>query len=379
MSAPIEQLWDMAVGSRWFSGRAGTPVSVEPGPNLEASSGEHYEGQFLVVEFPDGHRERYFVPLRTDGDAVCDACESAGGFAELLAAEAPGFERLRDVPLGLEAKRYGGEQSNTSVFFGDQLMMKVFRRIEPGINVDVELHRALAGTGLAAELYGVWSHDGSDLAIFLEALRDPEDGYVLACRYARDGESFGGHARALGEALAAVHAALADRLPTGTVDGDALAAEFERRLDEVCAEVEEVRPLRDSALETLRKVRGLTLPAQRIHGDCHLGQVLLSEGRWRYVDFEGEPLKTLEQRRELDSPLRDVAGMLRSFEYAAAAEEAGDDWPAECRREFLAGYGLSDGQEAVLDAYEVDKAAYETVYESRYRPHLLSVPLSRLR
>ena len=202
---------------------------------------------------------------------------------------------------------------------------------------------------------------------------------MLASEHARRGESFGAHARALGEALAAVHAALADRLPTGALDGDAMATEFERRLDAVCAEVGEVRDHREAVTRSLRSVAGRRLPAQRIHGDCHLGQVLLSGGTWRYVDFEGEPLKTLEQRREPDSPLRDVAGMLRSFDYAAAEGDASPEWLSECRSQFLSGYGIDQaGADAVLGAYETDKAAYEAVYEARYRPHLLRVPLTRL-
>ena len=176
-----------------------------------------------------------------------------------------------------------------------------------------------------------------------------------------------------------MHAALAERLPTGEVDGDQLAADFERRLDEVVAEVPQVAEHRDAALAALRRMAGRRLRAQRIHGDCHLGQVLLSRGQWRYVDFEGEPLKTLAERRLPDSPLRDVAGMLRSFDYAAAAGNAPTQWLDECRTSFLTGYGLDpNAPDEVLEAYEVDKAAYETVYESRYRPHLLRVPLTRL-
>ena len=195
----LERLWELALDSRWFSGRAGTPLRVDEGPALTAPRGEQYRSLFLVVGFDDGHEERFFVPLRVDGDEPIDATDSASGLLDLLRTEAPGFERLSAIPDGLPARRYAGEQSNTSVFFGDQLLMKVFRRVEPGTNVDVELHRALAGTGLAAELFGVWSHDGEDLAIFLESLAEPTDGYVLACDFAERGESFASHARHLGK------------------------------------------------------------------------------------------------------------------------------------------------------------------------------------
>lgn len=369
-------LWDMALSSRWFSGREGRLESVEVSP--WAASG--LRPAFLNVTFDDGHAERFFIPLSyRQGTDPVDATDDGRVLLDALRSEAPGFEKLRDIPEGLPAKRYTGEQSNTSVFYGTDLLAKVFRRIEPGENVDVELHRALAGTGVVAELYGVWSADGADLAVFLETLHDPTDGYVLACEYARDGRDFTDHARALGAALATVHRVLAERLPTATINGQDLLDECLQRFDAAMAEIPALNEYADAAKAAFSRIPASDLPAQRIHGDCHLGQVLLSEGRWRYVDFEGEPLKSLEERRKPDSPLRDVAGMLRSFGYAAAAGDAPDAWLHECRRAFLDGYGLADGEDdPVLAAYETDKAAYETQYESRYRPEMLRVPLSYL-
>lgn len=369
------RLWDLAVASRWFSGRAGRPVDVELGP----WAGPDLRPAILVVEFDDGHRERFHVPLLygDDGEPF-DACDRGEAMLRALADGAPGFERYReDVPSDLPARRYTGEQSNTSVFFGDELLVKVFRRLEPGRSVDVELHHALAGTGVVAELYGAWVWEGTDIAVFLEALHQPVDGYVLASQYAREGRDFTDHAHALGEALATVHRVLAERLGGSTIDGAALAADCRARFAAVVGEVPEVRPFAAAADEAFARISHDTLPAQRVHGDCHLGQVLLSEGSWRYVDFEGEPLKSMEERRRPDSPLRDVAGMLRSFAYARAAGGASHEWLAACRAAFLAGYGLpADGSDPVLDAYETDKAGYEAVYEARFRPELLGVPLA---
>ncbi|WP_297108095.1 phosphotransferase [Tessaracoccus sp.] len=283
------------------------------------------------------------------------------------------------MPPAGPARRFAGEQSNTNVFFGDQILMKLFRRIEPGENVDVELHRALAGTGVVAELYGTWTVDGADYAVFVEALRRPEDGYDLAKGYAARGEDFTAHARALGAALAVVHRTLAERLPTSTISGTALSADCVRRFAEVAAAYPEAAPFADAVTRAVGHVPEGPLPAQRVHGDCHLGQVLLTAGRWVYVDFEGEPLKPLAERRLPDSPLRDVAGMLRSFGYAAAAGPAPSGWLEACRRAFLEGYGLdADTPNPVLDAYEIDKAGYEVAYESRYRPHLVQVPIDFL-
>ena len=371
------RLWELALPQRWFSGRDGAPLGVDLGDPLADGA---LRPALLSVGFPDGRVERYLIPL-LDGK---DACDDAGVLLDLLRAGAPGFVALREVPEAGPARRFAGEQSNTNVFFGDQVLMKLFRRIEPGENVDVELHRALAGTGVVAELYGTWTVDGADYAVFVEALEDPADGYDLAKDFAARGEGFTSHARALGRALAVVHHTLADRLPTATISGTELADGCRRRFAEVAAAHPAAAPFAAAVSRAVERIPPGPLPAQRIHGDCHLGQVLLTEpgsaeGRWVYVDFEGEPLKPLEERRLPDSPLRDVAGMLRSFGYAAAAGGAPSGWLESCRRAFLEGYGLDpDAPNPVLDAYEIDKAGYEVAYESLYRPHLVQVPIDFL-
>lgn len=376
-----QTLWTLAEGQRWFSGRAGRPVGVElgdwaqlpdPGPGLRPA--------FLVVAFDDGHEERYLIPLLFDGDDdPVDACDHGAILLDLLRRQAPGFELLHAVEGDLPARRFTGEQSNTSIFYGSELLAKVFRRIEPGSNVDVELHRVLRGSGVVAELYGSWSVDGTDLAVFLEALPHPTDGYVLASEYASAGRDFSAEAHALGEALATVHRVLADKLGSGTVPGAEVAAGFRARFAEVERGFPEVRPFAGAVDAVFDRVADADVPVQRVHGDCHLGQVLLTGGRWIYVDFEGEPLKSLAERRLADSPLRDVAGMLRSFGYAQVAGDADERWLTRCRRAFLTGYGLDpDAPDPLLAGYETDKAGYEVTYESRYRPDLVRVPLDFL-
>ncbi|WP_158600660.1 phosphotransferase [Tessaracoccus antarcticus] len=398
----LPALWQLAQGARWFAGRSrgGRPEGVTLGRWLTpASSGVGIRSAVLEVLFDSGERERYHVPLtyrpvseavapelaRADVDGsefsvgeLCDDPAAASLLLDLLRDGAPGFESFGEIPTGLVARRFTGEQSNTSLFFGTSLVCKVFRRLEEGSNVDVELHRALAGTGSVAEIHGVWSDGDVDLAIITEALAQPEDGYDLACEHARRSSSFDDHAHALGATLAAVHETLAERLGTESRQAPALRATLERRFVAAAAEAPEVGPYRDAIASTWGALPE-TFPTQRIHGDCHLGQVLLSAGHWRYVDFEGEPLKTLEERREPDSRWRDVAGMLRSFDYAAAAGEATAAWLAGTRQAFLAGYGLPDGQErALLAAFEADKAVYEVIYERRNRPHLIHVPIDSL-
>ncbi len=395
-------LWQLALNARWFSGRSrgGTLEQVELCDWLvQPTTGVGVRSAIMDVTFQNGARERYHVPLvyrpaheavapelvstRRDGEEfsigeLCDDPAAAGLLLSLLADEAPGFQRWGDVPRHMEARRFTGEQSNTSLFFGDVLMCKVFRRLEDGPNVDVELHAALAGTGAVAEIHGAWRSGDTDLAIFTEALRDPVDGFDLATKHARDDVAFTEQARGLGATLAHVHARLAERLPTSSTHGATLADTFSRRFESAAEEAPEIVGYREAVRGTWSALPA-TLETQRIHGDCHLGQVLLSEGEWRYVDFEGEPLKTLDERREPDSRWRDVAGMLRSFDYAAAAGEASGAWLTQCRAAFLAGYGKPTTDEAaLLSAFEADKAVYEVIYERRNRPHLIQVPIDSL-
>jgi maltokinase len=123
-----------------------------------------------------------------------------------------------------------------------------------------------------------------------------------------------------------------------------------------------------------------TLDTQRVHGDFHLGQTLHTPSGWKIIDFEGEPAKTITERRLPDSVWRDVAGMLRSFDYAAASVPGPDSqaWAAQCRAAFLRGYvdgELDEPEQSVLRAYEADKAIYEVVYEMRNRPDWIGIPL----
>jgi maltokinase len=136
--------------------------------------------------------------------------------------------------------------------------------------------------------------------------------------------------------------------------------------------------------ELISRTRALSpLPArQRVHGDLHLGQVLRSAGSWFVIDFEGEPLAPVAVRVRPDLALRDVAGMLRSFDYAAAVGQAAPGWSDAARSAFLAGYeaesaDLDPGTRVhLLRVLELDKALYEAVYEARNRPDWVGIPLA---
>ncbi len=348
-------------------------------------------------------------------------------------ASGDGWEFYRDptataLPPGGPSLVVSAEQSNTSLIFGATAIMKSFRRISPGLNPDIEIHTALASQGsthIAAPLgwlQGRWqlptdgdpADDGAvvSLAMLQVFLRDATEGWELAKTSVRDlyaeadlhadevGGDFAGESARLGSATAEVHSALAQALPTGTLDPKqraALADDMRERLARAAVEIDALAPYVERLRAAFDDVRALPddVPVQRIHGDYHLGQVMRTLDGWRLLDFEGEPARSLEERRGLDSPLKDVAGMLRSFDYAARqllADHPGDtqreyratEWADRNRDFFCRGYAESSGRDprddaVLLRAYETDKAVYEVVYEARNRPTWLGIPLSAIR
>lgn len=325
------------------------------------------------------------------------------------------------LPVGTTGRVLGAEQSNSSVVLGEELLLKVFRRVSPGVSPDLELHLALGGAGCAAVApVRAWVEtqlggETTTLAMAQDFASNSADGWEMALTSVRDlfaeadlhagevGTDFAGEASRIGAAVAEVHHCLAAELGTAErTSGAELAAGMGARLDEaltVVPALAEVEPaLRALHAEAAAAVDdGTAGPVQRVHGDLHLGQVLRTPYRWLVIDFEGEPATPLAARRVLDSPLRDVAGMLRSFDYAAHQQllEGGGDpspqlafrareWAARNVEAFCDGYAEVAGTDprahaALLKAYVVDKAVYECVYEARNRPHWLDIPLRAIR
>ncbi|MEU4304313.1 maltokinase N-terminal cap-like domain-containing protein [Streptomyces rochei] len=312
------------------------------------------------------------------------------------------FEREgeREIRTGLVPRLMTAEQSNSSVVYGDTFILKLLRRIVPGVNPDLELPLALAREGcprvpapagwLVADLSGrTWV-----LGVLQPFVQGATDGWDLALRELAKGEDFVAEARALGRATAEVHTALARALPTVTLGHGQirqLADGMIERLEEAARAVPLLRPyappLRTAftALGDLA-AEGRTWTAQRVHGDLHLGQCLRSpSGQWSLIDFEGEPAKPLAERRMPQPPVRDVAGMLRSFDYAAhSASAPAPGWAESCRAAYCTGYAEAGGQDprtdpVMLRACETDKAVYEVLYEARHRPDWLTVPLAAVR
>jgi maltokinase len=326
-------------------------------------------------------------------------------------------ERPEDIPVDEPSLVLTGEQSNTSMVFGDVAIMKVFRRLHPGINPDIEVQAALSKLGarhvprLLAAAEADLDGEASSLAMLGEFMTTATDGWELAKTSVRDlmaeadlhadeaGGDFAAEAGRLGEAVAEVHADLATAFGTREASADELIERVEgmharlARATEVVPELGEVAPALAAAYDAVREL-GESVTVQRIHGDLHLGQALRTVTRWVLIDFEGEPMAAMEARRAFDSPLRDVAGMLRSFEYAghhrvietgfdAQLSYRAGEWSTRNRDAFLTGYTTAAGADprahaVLLRAFEADKAVYEAVYEARNRPNWLPIPLASL-
>jgi maltokinase len=316
-----------------------------------------------------------------------------------------------DTSAPLVSRVLTGEQSNTSIIYEADaaaavpVILKLFRAIHDGQNPDVVLQTALAAAGSEAvprpvgNVLAEWDDRGQPtgrarghLAFAQEFLPGAEDAWRVALSAAEHDVDFSAEAHALGVATAGVHATLAATLATqvaSQADIDAVVQGMHGRLASAIAEVPELAGHAAAIEAVFATAAHADWPAQqRIHGDLHLGQVLAVPGRgWVLVDFEGEPLRPMRERSQLDSPMRDVAGMLRSFDYVAGSiVVAGGDaneWAALARAAFERGYSEASGcdlveNRALVEAFEIDKALYETVYEARNRPDWLRIPVEAI-
>jgi maltokinase len=447
---------------RWFAGKGQSLRDLAIVADTELVSGDP-ELRHLIVAVSHGTAVDYYqvlvglrrrLPARLkharigpsgDGRQAYDALHDADLTKPLLAGIAAGSEigslRMRAIPgarfdAGRDSLVLGSEQSNTSLVYGEESILKVFRRLSPGPNPDLEVTTALArlGSPQVAEPLG-WIEtrlEGvpTSLAILSRYLRLATDGWTIAATSVRDlyaavgdasdrdqndrsaegspadrvraadaGGDFAGEARRLGIATAQVHADLAAAFGTDELGTDAageLTERMYRKLDLAVAAVPELAKHVDmisDAFSELAKLSG-PFPVQRVHGDYHLGQVLRTETGWVVLDFEGEPATPLAQRRARSSPLRDVAGMLRSFDYAArhqlighpgqaALSDVARDWVRRNASAFCVGYAEAGGLDPVanqvlLRALQLDKAVYEVLYEARHRPSWLPIPLDSL-
>jgi maltokinase len=445
------------VKQRWFAGKGRTVHDLAVVADTEIIPGDPGLRQLLVTvshgttsdcyQLYLGQRARLPARLRHarigswDGQQLYDGLHDSDLTRTLLDAivagrtvgglrftQIPGADLswADGTPGGLDSLVLTGEQSNTSLVFGEAAIFKVFRRVAPGPNPDLEVAAALADLGSThiAEPYG-WVEtriDGATtiLGILSRYLRAASDGWSLAATSVRDlyalhgagelgpaaagvageaGGDFAGESERLGVATAQVHQDLAEAFGTSELEPEALrdlAEQMFRRLDMAIAAVPELSGYADKIGAAYSRLAKLDepVPAQRVHGDYHLGQVMRTQTGWVVLDFEGEPASPLAQRRARSSPLRDVAGMLRSFDYAARHQlvshperaslvPVASDWVRRNVEAFCAGYAAAGGLDperngVLLTALLLDKAVYEVIYEARNRPNWLSIPLESI-
>ena len=457
MSDVLDLLADWLPNQRWYPGSAPKlellgsyeldPVVEDAGLRLitvaivaDAATRATWQVP-LVIRDVDAPLEAlgYIGAVREHGDraALVDGCHDqafARALLELIGDErelvGAGAAEVRVYGQSMPGARVGrfvrsrvlqGEQSNTSIICEHEgegaapLIVKVFRRLSDGDNPDVTLQTALAAAGSLrvpptfGQVAGVWMQDGAQLSGHLafaqEFFTGVEDAWRVALRAAEGGEDFTDLARSLGDATAEVHAVLRRVMPSveaGDDDIDAAVRQMWHRYETARAEVPELAEVAPAVERVYAAAASARWPRlQRIHGDYHLGQVLAVPDRgWVLLDFEGEPLRPLAERNAPDVPLRDVAGMLRSFDYVAGAlavqtgREDARGWAEAARTAFIDGYetrlsaeDASDGVEAVenadsaavLAAYELDKAIYEAIYEARHRPQWIGIPVAAIR
>jgi len=438
-------LRDWLPAQRWYGGKGTAITAVRVDSETRLPGDTDVRVTLLEVDSADGGTERYqlVVGRRTDaleprlehavigevdGAVAYDAVHDHDAMAALLSLLAAGgdleplhFTNAGEVDPAWTSRVMSAEQSNTSVVFGDAVILKLFRRLQPGANPDIEITKALADAGSTHVASPVAWYDGrlagetTTLGLLQVFLKGASDGWATATASVRDlfaegdlhadevGGDFAGESERLGVATAEVHALLARTLPSGQAGPDesrATAQQLHERLDAALAVVPELAPHAQALHAAYDRVAARTepVPVQRVHGDFHLGQVLRTQDGWVLLDFEGEPARPLPERTALMSPLRDVAGMLRSFDYAARHLLAGrggppagepqlayraTEWAERNRQAFCDGYARASGSDprdesVLLRAFELDKAVYEVVYEARNRPSWLPIPLGSI-
>jgi maltokinase len=444
LALPEEELREFVLRQRWYGSKSEEVAHVRAVDAFPLRDGGDSLLGVAVVEtrFQTGTHELYNVPLglrrEADGDGFAsvdgwtavDALEDAElvrELVELIRAQADvehegGSLQFCTVGDGVEnlgalgaVRPMGNEQSNTSVVLDEQLVLKLYRRLEPGVNPELELLRFLTARGFPAiaSLEGWAAHLGQPLDATLAILQHyvpvEQDGWTMALEdVAAGGDGFVGRVRRLGEVTGAMHSVLASD-PSDPAfcpeepSAEALAlivARIDEEIEQVFSSLPDdprLEPLAgrgDELRDRLREI-GQSGPLGRLirhHGDYHLGQVLWTEGEdWVVLDFEGEPARPLRERRHKRSPLRDVAGMLRSFSYAASASslvrgiDPPQGWEQQVRGEFLGGYldevdptivPTGAALERRLRLFELEKALYELHYELGHRPDWVRVPVA---
>jgi trehalose synthase-fused probable maltokinase len=444
---PDQELQRWVVDQRWFASKSREVTQL----NVVEAVPLRSESPMLVLTlmeavFSAGTHETYQVPLGmrpvADGwseRVICTAGELT--IYDGLADPAFGRELLhrmrqdsevtveegvlgfhwaqsasRSLGGTVDVRPVGVEQSNSSIVFSDSLILKAFRRVEPGENPELELLRFLSARGFPniAPLAGWYDFEGrlvdATLGILQEYLAGARDGWELVLDQLGSGaDGLLEEVRALGQVTGELHSVLGSELEDPAFSPDEpsmeslsiLTANVDEQIERLFVELPETaatEPILGRGQDVRERLQllshiGAGGKVIRTHGDLHLGQTMLTPDRgWAILDFEGEPARSLPERRLKRSPLRDVAGMLRSFSYAAAGSQilrgvaAPDDWEDRARGAFLEGYRervdpslLPPGQQAtdqLMTVFELEKVVYELRYELNNRPDWVAIPVA---
>ena len=439
-----ESLGEWIRHQRWYASKSRSIAGIEIVESVTLRDEPLLVLALVQTRFATGTHELYQMPLglrpagevqepdsiaHTDEWAVYDALAEPTEARELLrrieitdeieTAEGRfSFQRTDGLATAADhaaVRLIGVEQSNSSLVFDDELVLKVFRKLEPGVNPELEMLRFLTEHQFPniAPLRGWYEYNGAALATTLgvaqEFLPDARGGWELALD--EIGANPGGFLErlgSLGTVTAQMHNVLGSdagdpafspeepsqealSLLTATVDED-IERIFVRLPDD-----ERLAPIAGRGQDVRERLAaraqiGVAGRVIRTHGDYHLGQTLYTPRGWVIIDFEGEPARPLPERRQKRSPLRDVASMLRSFAYVTSAAEmhrsqrVPDDFEQRARATFLEHYVaaidptlLPAGEAAVmnlLSIYELEKAIYELRYELDNRPDWISIPVA---
>ncbi|HJR45999.1 MAG TPA: hypothetical protein VJ927_10380 [Actinomycetota bacterium] len=468
MNIDLDQIRELLPTKRWFGAKDVAIEAVElldagiieDGPPalviaiVTVRSDDETENLYhlpLLVDEDGSSRDAFEEPdrLRVLGDLMAHGSSIKGDHG-VFQFGGPSLDPS-NPPGATSARTLGAEQSNTSLVLDEQMILKTFRRVAVGRNPDLELTRLLTTEGfmnVPAHLGEITyiadeadEDDGTsqiDLGLAQQFIADGVEGWTDTLERLRELYDAVDPADAnedipflveerakplldrigeLGEATAGLHVTFGreqvdpDLAPEAVEkhDLEAWASSASAALSRLAQrDLVELRPLVAGIEDGIARVAGVEEPGMktRIHGDYHLGQVLRSTRGWLVLDFEGEPARSLEERRAKHSPLRDVAGMLRSFSYAASSvmfERAGEgdaewlrlepwaaEWERLARERYLNGY-LTRSHEgdfvpedrgslmALLDFFEIDKALYELGYELNHRPDWIHIPLRGIR
>ncbi|MDP8968555.1 MAG: hypothetical protein M3N04_08140 [Actinomycetota bacterium] len=391
---------------RWFASKAREVASINVLESVTLSDEPKLELELVEARFHAGTHELYQL-LPGEDAALRVLARMLGDEAQVGAVSFHGgLEPTGDV------RAMGAEQSNSSMVFGDEQVLKAFRRVEPGVNPELEMLRFLSTRGFAAvaALTGWYDYSGdlmqATLGIMQEFVAGASDGWQRTLD-----DPLGVLARLpeLGAATGEMHSVLASDPGDSAFAPEEpsmealslLTATIDEQIEQVFLGLPAGRPALEPIMGRGEEVRdrlqlmshvGVGGRLIRHHGDYHLGQTMLSDEGWTILDFEGEPARPLRERRRKRSPLRDVAGMLRSFAYAASAAEllrgepAPQGWEEQAREGFLEAYletvdasllpAGRPGIEKLLAIFELEKAVYELRYELNNRPDWVPIPVA---